>query len=133
MDPADPGTPLPTTVVPPAAPRPAVQTDSTAKLVYVLYLVTLPLSAGLLSVIGVILAYVNVGDAAEPAKSHYRFQIRTFWLFVLYSIVSGLLVLLGIGFVLLAFVAVWFIVRCVKGLKYLDRGQPYPNAETWLW
>jgi uncharacterized membrane protein len=119
--------PLQTT---PVAPPPKA-TDSTPKLIYILYLASLVL--GITSLVGVIMAYVNVGDAPEPARSHYRYQIRTFWIGLLYAVVGGLLTLIVIGFVVLLFLAVWLIVRCVKGLKYLDRGQPVPNPGTWLW
>lgn len=122
----DPGTPLPTTPAPPAA-----QSDSTAKIVYILYLVALV--SGVTALIGVIMAYVNVGEAPEPLRTHYRFQIRTFWIALLYCIVSGLLTIVAIGALLFVLVAVWYVVRCAKGLQYLGRGQPYPNAATWLW
>jgi uncharacterized membrane protein len=122
----DPGTPLPTTPAPPAA-----QSDSTAKIVYILYLVALV--SGVTALIGVIMAYVNVGEAPEPLQTHYRFQIRTFWIALLYCIVSGLLTIVAIGALLFVLVAVWYVVRCAKGLQYLGRGQPYPNAATWLW
>lgn len=123
----EPGSPLPTT---PAPPR-AAQSDSTAKIVYVLYLASLVV--GVTSIVGVIIAYVNVGDAPEPLRTHYRFQIRTFWMAVLYGIVGLVLTFVVIGAALFLFVAVWLIVRCVKGLRYLDRGEAYPNAATWLW
>jgi uncharacterized membrane protein len=122
----DPGTPLQTTPVPPAA-----QSDSTAKIIYILYLVALV--SGVTALIGVIMAYVNVGEAPEPLRTHYRFQIRTFWIALVYCIVSGILTMVVIGALLFIFVAVWYIVRCAKGLQYLGRGQPYPNADTWLW
>ncbi|HET8540042.1 MAG TPA: hypothetical protein VFL83_09250 [Anaeromyxobacter sp.] len=123
----DPGTPLPTTPAPPAA-----QSDSMAKIVYVLYLVAL-VSGGITALVGVIMAYVNVGQAAEPLRTHYRFQIRTFWISILYSLVAGLLTIVIVGYALALLVAVWLIVRCAKGLQYLGRGEPYPNATTWLW
>ncbi|HEX9049663.1 MAG TPA: hypothetical protein VF841_03940 [Anaeromyxobacter sp.] len=122
----DPGTPLPTTPAPPVA-----QSDSTAKIVYVLYLVALV--SGVTAIIGVIMAYVNVGEAPEPLRSHYRFQIRTFWLAILYGVLSGILTLVAIGALLLLLVGVWYVVRCAKGLMVLGRGQPYPNPGTWLW
>ena len=122
----EPGNPLPTTPAPPAA-----QTDSTAKIVYILYLVSLV--SGVTALIGVIMAYVNVGDAPEPLRTHYRFQIRTFWIALLYCVVAGLLTLAVVGAFLFLLVAVWYIVRCAKGLQYLGRGEPYPNAGTWLW
>jgi uncharacterized membrane protein len=126
----EPSPPLPTTPAPPPAGR-AAPSDSTAKIVYILYLVSL--AVGVTALVGVIMAYVNVGEAPEPLRSHYRFQIRTFWLGLLYSFVGLLLLVVVVGAVIWALVAVWLIVRCVKGLKYLDRGEPYPNAATWLW
>lgn len=116
---------------PPPSSPPQAPTDSTAKIIYILYLVSLAI--GVTAIVGLIMAYVNVGDAPEPLKTHYRFQIRTFWIGLLYAIVGALLSIAGIGVVVLIFLAVWFIVRCVKGLKYLDRRETYPNVETWLW
>jgi uncharacterized membrane protein len=126
----DPSQPLPTTPAPPPAGR-AAPSDSTAKIVYILYLVSI--AVGVTSLIGVIMAYLNVGEAPEPLRSHYRFQIRTFWIGLLYSAIGFVLLFVAVGAVVLLFVAVWLIVRCVKGLKYLDRGEAYPNAASWLW
>ncbi len=123
----EPGTPLATPPAPPAA-----QSDTTAKIVYVLYLVGL-VTGGIGALVGVIMAYVNVGAAPEPLRTHYRFQIRTFWISILYCIASAILTILVIGWLLFTLVAVWYIVRCAKGLQYLGRGQAYPNAGTWLW
>ncbi len=128
---------LPTTVppqTPPQQPAPSAaqpQSDTTAKVVYVLYLVSFAL--GITLVVGVIMAYVNVGDAPEPLKSHYRFQIRTFWIGLLYALLGVVLMFAVVGFLVFAFLAVWLIVRCVKGLKALDRREPYPAVTTWLW
>jgi uncharacterized membrane protein len=124
----EPNWPLPTTPAP-ASPPPA--RDSTAKIGYILYLVSL--AVGVTSLVAVVIAYVNVGDAPEPVRSHYRFQIRTFWIGALYGLVGLLLLAVAVGGLVLLFLAVWLIVRCVKGLKYLDRGEPYPNPGTWLW
>lgn len=124
-----PNPPLPP--VPPPAAQPVAR-DSTAKIVYVLYLVSLAVGVTLL--VGVVMAYVNVGGAPEPLRAHYRFQIRTFWIGALYTLVGFLLMpLLGVGALVFLFAAVWLVVRCVKGLKYVDRQEPYPNASTWLW
>lgn len=126
----DPSQPLPTTPAPPRAGGSA-PSDTAAKVVYVLYLGSL--LVGVTSLIGALVAYVNAGDAPEPLRSHYRFQIRTFWIGLLYSIVAFLLALAAIGVVFFVLIAIWLIVRCAKGLKYLGRGEPYPNATTWLW
>ncbi|HEY6004379.1 MAG TPA: hypothetical protein VIV57_15995 [Anaeromyxobacter sp.] len=127
MDPIPPAAPQPAA----PAPRPA-SSDTAAKIVYVLYLLSL-VTGGLTHLVGVVIAYVNVGGAPEPSRSHYRFQIRTFWIGLLYGVVVLFLAVVWIGFIALAFLAVWLVVRCVKGLMVLDRRQPYPDVETWLW
>jgi uncharacterized membrane protein len=50
---------------------------------------------------------------------------------ILYAIVCGLLTLALIGALLFVALAIWWIVRCVKGLKYLDQKVAYPDPETW--
>jgi uncharacterized membrane protein len=104
---------------------------ATAQLVYVLYLVSL--AVGITGIVGVIMAYVNRTDAPDWLKTHYRLQIRTFWIGLLYGVLGLLTVILLIGFFVLAFLLIWWIVRCAKGLKYLGRGEPYPKPATWLW
>lgn len=109
------------------AERPA-NTDM-AKIIYVLYLVGL--ITGLTAIIGVVMAYIYQDGAPEWLRTHYRFQIRTFWIMFLYAIISTILTFVLIGMLLFLVLAVWWIVRCVKGLKYLDQRAPYPNVEGW--
>ena len=112
--------------------------------VYALYLVGL--FNGLTVLIGLVIAYAN-RDAAGPAtQSHYIFQIRTFWTAIAWWIVGGVLlfwgitlsfILIGVPLVVLAgaifcLTHVWFAVRCIVGLVYLSRGEPYPRPRTWL-
>ena len=118
----------------PTAAAPAqriAKTELMAKLVYILYLASLVV--GVTSLVGVVIAYVYQRDVPEGLRAHFRLQIRTFWIGLLYLVVGGMLSVVGVGVVLLLFVAVWLIVRCVKGLRYLDRREPYPNESTWLW
>ena len=66
--------------------------------------------------------------------SHYRLQIRTFWISLLYGVIGAATVpVFGVGFVVLLLVLVWWIVRCVKGMKSLSAGEAYPNPASWLW
>src|SRR5207302_1151059 len=95
----------------------------TAQIVYILYLVGLVV--GLTGIIGVIMAYVNRGDAPEWLRTHYRFQIRTFWIGLLYGVISILTLIIIVGFFFALFTFIWWIVRCVKGLKLLSQGTPY--------
>lgn len=102
-----------------------------AQLVYILYLVSLIF--GVTGIVGLIIAYVNRDGAPEWVQTHYRMQIRTFWIGLLYCAIGFLTAIIVVGFFILAFVFIWWIVRCAKGLKFLAAGLPYDKPATWLW
>src|SRR5690554_696347 len=85
--------------------------------VYALYLASFVVS--FTSVIGVVIAYVYRGKGPEWLDEHYRYQIRTFWIGLLYASVATLL-------------TVWLIVRCVKGFRGLQEKRAPDNVGTWL-
>ena len=101
------------------------------KVVYLLYLISL--LAGVTALVGLVMAYINRGNGPAWTTSHYTYQIRTIWVGLLYSLLGALLALVAVGFLVLGFVAVWFIVRCVRGLQYAAREEPMPEPATWLW
>ena len=100
-----------------------------AKIIYILYLAGLV--TGVTVLIGVVMAYMYRDTAPDWLKSHYQFQIRTFWIMLLYAIVAGVLTLVFIGFLLFLVLTVWWIIRCVKGLNMLGQRTAYPNPESW--
>lgn len=104
--------------------------QNTVKIVYLLLMVNIIIQ--FVGIIGVIVAYVNKGEAPEWLKSHYQFQIRTFWIGLVLMLTGGLFWVLGVGFFILLFWVVWLVMRCVKGIKYLDQHQPHPNPKSWL-
>ena len=104
---------------------------SEANLVYILYLVALV--AGITGIAGVIIAYVNSGTAPEWVQTHYRFQIRTFWIGLLYTVIGLLTCIIVVGFFWLLFVLVWWVVRCIKGMSAISRGLPYERPASWMW
>jgi uncharacterized membrane protein len=113
------------------APVPAGEKgQGTVLLVYVLMLasVIVPLTG----VLGVIIAYVYRDDVPPWLQSHFRLQIRTFWLSLLYVTLGLLLLIALVGYAVLLFWLVWFLVRCIKGVRFLNLGQAYPNPEAWL-
>jgi uncharacterized membrane protein len=112
-------------------PRPAETSASNAKVIYILYLVSIVV--GLTGLVGVIMAYVYRKDAPDWLRSHYRFQIRTFWIGLLYVVLGMLLTAVFVGFLVLLFWLVWLIIRCVKGMQQLERSEPVSDVETWLW
>jgi len=103
----------------------------TALAIYILYLASL--FTGVTGLIGVIMAYINRSGAPEWVQTHYRFQIRTFWIGCLYGLISLVTAIVLVGFVFALFAYVWWIVRCAKGLKFQGRGEPYPAPASWAW
>lgn len=107
-------------------------------IVYYLYLAALLLPVTAL--VGVIVAYVHRSPEGEAgtaswADSHYIFQIRTFWLYIFYTVVCVVLIISPLA--PLAFLAIglgliiWVIIRCVRGLRWATRGEPHPDPESW--
>ncbi|MBO1896781.1 MULTISPECIES: hypothetical protein [unclassified Shewanella] len=105
-------------------------TKEQAKIVYLLYMVGLLF--GITGIIGVVMAYINKGDAPEWLKTHYQFQIRTFWIGAIYIFLGSILSLVIIGWFVLLFWAVWLIIRSLKGMKALELEKPIENPTGWL-
>lgn len=98
--------------------------------VYVLHLAGM-VTGGLTSLVAVVIAYVYRGNGPAWLDEHYRYQVRTFWLALLYFGVSGLLTLVLIGFLTWLAAVVWLVIRCVKGLKALNERRAPDNVDTW--
>lgn len=108
-----------------------IQTNTTAaKIIYIV------LMAGLLipfiGLIGIIVAYVNKGDGPEWLDENYRYQIRTFWIGILYFAISYLLTFVFIGFITLPLTFIWYVIRCAKGLKALNKEEAPLNVNSWM-
>lgn len=103
----------------------------TANTIYILYLVSLVF--GVTGIVGLVMAYVNRGAAPNWLETHYRFQIRTFWIGLLYIAISVATLIALIGFALGLLTMIWLIVRCAKGMQALSRGAAHPDPATWLW
>ncbi len=116
---------------PDMAPSGSSDGNGVAIAVYVLYLVAL--ISGITAVIGVVMAYVNRDEAPAWLKSHYDFQIRTFWIGLLYFVVGVILAAAVVGVLLILFSGLWLIIRCAKGISAANRQQPIANVQTWLW
>ncbi len=115
-------------------------------IVYTLYLLGLTVVAGPLVLVGLVVAYANRDGAGPRMRSHYVFQIRTFWTAIGWWIIGGALIafgvplslfLVGVPMVMLGFTIFgvghfWFGIRCVLGAVYLLRDEAYPRPRTWL-
>ena len=105
-------------------------TLSTAKVIYILLIVGTII--GLTGIIGLIMAYVMRDGSDDWIQSHYRFQIRTFWIGLLYAMIGAITINIMVGYFILLFAFVWLIVRCTKGLKQLENREPVKNLESWM-
>ncbi|MHA7774326.1 DUF4870 family protein [Roseibium sp. M-1] len=99
-------------------------------LIYILYLASI--LVGITSLVGVIFAYLNRGKGVAWADTHYTYQIRTFWIGILFSLIGLVLTFVLIGILVLIAVLIWMIIRCIKGMQLAGRGEPIPNPETWM-
>lgn len=85
----------------------------------------------LLPIVGVILNYIKADDARGSwLASHYRWQVRTFWFGLLWSIVILPLMLIPIVNGIVGFVwIVWWLYRNIKGwLRLSERKPMYADA-----
>jgi uncharacterized membrane protein len=87
---------------------------------------------GFSALIGVIIAYMKVDDAEPVLRSHYRFQIRTFWIGLLYLAIGIPLCLVLIGIPILVWWFVWSSIRVVKGILLVIEHKPIVNPSSWL-
>lgn len=131
-------------VITETAPQTATEDKVLPAVVYALYLIGL--ANGLTVILGLILAYVSKDGAGPKMRTHYDFQIRTFWMGIGWAIIGAVLFAVGVplsfviiglpllwlGMAILALVGVWFIARCIIGLVYLSRDEAYPRPATWF-
>lgn len=82
---------------------------------------------GITFIIAVIINYIKKNDAAGTwLESHFKWQIRTFWFAVLWSIIGIIGSFFIIGYFLLVANAIWVIYRIVKGwLRLNDSKEMY--------
>lgn len=115
----------------PVEPRPPAGPANTLALtVYILYFIAY--FTGITSLVGVIIAHVQ-SDGPDPLlNSHYRFQIRTFWIGVLYLVVGIALSVVLVGIAVLFWWFIWSLVRNIKGMIALNENRPIANPGSWM-
>ena len=100
------------------------------QVIYVLYLASFVI--GISGIVRIVLAHLNRGKSEAWLESHYTWAIRTFWLGLLGALVSGLLMFVLIGMLLMPLVALWVIIRTIVGLQKLGRNEPIADPQSWL-
>ncbi|MDO9622956.1 hypothetical protein [Pseudomonas sp.] len=100
---------------------PVVSQSNMAFIVYILYIAGF--FTGITALIGVCLAHGNSSIQDPVLRSHFSYQIRTFYWGLLWCVIGWASSVIIIGwFVLLAWM-VWTIVRIVKGMNALNLRQ----------
>jgi len=100
-----------------------INNRSITQVIYGLYAASL--ISGITMLIAIILNYVKRDDVVNTLyESHFRWQMRTFWGSLLWTIVGGATIPLIIGFAVLGATLVWFIYRIAKGWLRLNEGKP---------
>lgn len=108
-------------------------------ILYVLYIVAI-FSAGILAIVALVINYIKL-DAVKGSifESHFRFQIRTFWWYLIWNVIAFIPffflfftqqnadlfagVALGATIFCLAVIAlswVWIVYRAIKGIIRLN-------------
>lgn len=79
---------------------------------------------GLSFIAAVIINYIKQPQVEGTwLESHFRWQIRTFWFSLLWSIIGFVLVFVLIGYLVLPAVALWVIYRIARGWINLSEGK----------
>jgi uncharacterized membrane protein len=110
--------------------QPVVSNTSMALIVYILYFVAY--FVGITAIVGVIIAHVQKGTGDAMLESHYDFQIRTFWIGILYLVAGFVLMFVLIGFVVWAWWFIWSLIRNIKGILALNENRAIANPHSWL-
>lgn len=78
---------------------------------------------------GVIINYVRMEDTRGTwIESHFRWQTRTFWFTLLWTVIGGVTVIFLIGWAILLAASLWLIYRLTKGWVYLSEQRPMPGS-----
>lgn len=130
--------PSPSTGAPSPPPSPGSSTASGSgfdfnqpTIVSLLYISAFVL--GVTGIVAVVLAYVwKDQPQADWEVSHYRYHIRTFWLWLIGGVVGLILMIVVIGLFVWLAVAVLVVVRSILALIKAQAHEPMPNPDTWL-
>ena len=108
----------------------AIKSAKTLTLViYLLYAASF--LVGITAIVALILNYVKRDSVAGTwLESHFRWQIRTFWIGLAAFVVGMITMFLLIGFVVMLGAAVWVVYRLVVGLLALNDNKPI-NEGAW--
>jgi uncharacterized membrane protein len=99
------------------------QNKSITQVIYGLYAASLVV--GVTCIAAIILNYVKRDEVVGTLyESHFRWQMRTFWFAVLWSVICTILTIVIIGAFGFIALGIWYIYRIVIGWLRLSEGKP---------
>lgn len=98
--------------------------------VYILYF--LGFVTVITALVGVIIASVKTSSSGKLMQSHFRFQVHTFWIGLMYFVAGGVLLFFYIGAIIWLWWTVWTLIRVIKGMILLNDGKPIVSPTSWL-
>lgn len=79
---------------------------------------------GITGLVGVIVNYVKLDEVRNTwVEAHFRWQIRTFWIGLLWTVIGVVTTFLIVGWFILLGISIWLIYRIVKGALALNDGK----------
>ena len=107
-----------------SSPQLTVEEDKNkATIVYILQ--AIGFVVGVTFIAAVILNYVQRNELkTEIARSHSRWQIRTFWFSLLWSALGILSSMVLVGYFILLGNLIWTLYRVIKGWVRLNKSEP---------
>ncbi len=102
-----------------------------ARILYVIHALTFFFSLGMLSIVPVIVNYVKRPDTAGTmVYTHHTWMIRSFWWYVVWMAIGGVLFITVIGmpgaFVVWGVAWVWKAYRLIRGFIDLNNNRAMP-------
>ena len=94
-----------------------------AYIVYTLYAASYFLG-GITALVGVAIAHAKRDELDPLMKSHYDYQIKTFWYGLLMLGIGAITTIILIGWLIIAVWFIWTVFRIVKGLIRLSDNLP---------
>jgi uncharacterized membrane protein len=77
---------------------------------------------------GIIINYFRLEDVRGSwVESHFRWQIKTFWYSLLWTVAGGITTIFLIGWGILLAISLWLVYRIVKGWVCLSEQRPMPD------
>jgi uncharacterized membrane protein len=116
------------------SPDPSEERRKLTALTHVMYALHLAswLSAGVFSVIAMILNYVKRDDLPDEFfRSHFRWQARSFWFTLLWLLItSPLWILVLPGWAAWGLIGLWYLYRYIRGWWSFAEGRAMPVPPT---